>query len=367
LSTVTVDVIRSGQDWQSLEAEHRALFAASPQASPPLTWEWLWHWWQVFGPVYGGPDALRVYTVRRAGELLGVLPLYLRRDGLTRRLCFVSTGEDRHEAVYPEYLDLLAAPGAADACLQALRPVLFGRERDWDSLELLLVPAESPLLAWAQDGLRGGLRWLTQRPCCQADLTGGLEAYFGRLSYKLRKKSRRYWREVGKAELSLEVAADGEQALAFFEQLVALNIARWTARGESTPFSSPRVLDFHRRLLAALAPGGTAVLSRVVWSGQPLAVLYGFVVGGKYDFYQSGVCTTGDGPLESPGTATQLQLMGWLAERGVATYDFLAGDSDYKLWLATGTRQLSLLRVARPTMGGLAFFGSLAWHKWRRR
>ena len=73
---------------------------------------------------------------------------------------------------------------------------------------------------------------------------------------------------------------------------------------------------------------------------EPVAVLYGFVNGSRFDFYQSGVRRDVTGRLRSPGNLAHLRLMQTLAERGVTAYDFLHGISSYKERLATRENQL---------------------------
>src|SRR5207244_1626303 len=90
-------VVRTDAEWDALRAEWAALFVASPRAAPPLHFDWLRTWWRVYGPHYGRPGSLRILTIRRGPELVGVLPLYLQVTGPglvgLRRLRFLSTGE----------------------------------------------------------------------------------------------------------------------------------------------------------------------------------------------------------------------------------------------------------------------------------
>ena len=369
MSPLTVEVIRDEAAWQALEPEWRELFAVSPQAAPPLTFDWLWVWWEVFGAVYGGPGELRLFTVRRDGGLVGVLPLYRRRMGGARVLGFLSTGEEECEEIYPEYMNLLAAPGEEEACLEALAPVVFGSALDWDALTLLLVCGEAPLLPWVQRSLAGkvGRLRLVEQPCCQADLSGGMERYLERLEPKLRRRARRYWRALEAEGVTFEVAKGVDESLAWFEQLVAMNVARWADRGEASLFTMPRALEFHRRLIARLVPQGLALLSRTVDAGHTVSVMYGFLLGDKYDCYQSGLAPAEGAHLKSPGTSTHLALMAELCARGATCYDFLAGADDYKSWLATDQRRLTALSVVRPTLGGFTLAASHGLARVRRR
>jgi CelD/BcsL family acetyltransferase involved in cellulose biosynthesis len=104
-----------------------------------------------------------------------------------------------------------------------------------------------------------------------------------------------------------------------------------------------------------LIPHKQAVLARLT-GPKTLAVLYGFVVSGTFDFYQSGVVTDADADsIKSPGITAHLLLMRELATRAVQEYDFLAGGSFYKEKLATGSRTFVRRRLLRLTPQNVIF------------
>lgn len=75
-----------------------------------------------------------------------------------------------------------------------------------------------------------------------------------------------------------------------------------------------------------MGPCGLVILARLGASDQPLAVTYGHLFGNTYHDYQRGV----DLParkVSSPGTATLMLFMTWLAYRDVTTFDHLAGTN----------------------------------------
>ncbi len=352
-----VDVIEDTEALRGLEASWKALFDSSAAASPPLRWEWQYEWWRIFGPVYDpGGRGLRVLVVRRGSQLIGILPLYLGRTPggplAARRLCFVSGGEAEREEVMPEYLDILYAPQEEQTSLEALEPFVFPRHNPgWDMLELQHVPSNSPLLPWVEANgrfLRARMR-RSDSVSPLADLSGGMEGYLMRKSSRQRNALRRLLRAVDARGIAFEVASTVTDARRYFEQLLELHLVRWRRRGRVTSLASPRVVEFHLSLLERLVPHGHAVIGRLVLDSRPLAVIHGFVVGGKFDFYQSGVRYEVDVPVPSPGIAAHLLMMRHLAERGIVAYDYLAGAAEYKLRLATGERRLVTLDMALPT------------------
>jgi CelD/BcsL family acetyltransferase involved in cellulose biosynthesis len=284
-------------------------------------------------------------------ELIGVLPLYQARHSArafgVRQLRFLSTGEAEREEICPDYLNILCRSGEEEACSHAVWTCVEGLA--WDDLELLDLPEQSPLVR--SRALPRGTRTVPRGVCPVAELAGGFEAYLGRLSANGRQQARRVIRAGKSAEATLQIAA-ADQAMDAFDDLVRLHQARWTAVGKPGVFAAPRFAAFHRNIVQQWLPTGRAVLARLLIAGTPVAVLYGFVTGSRFDFYQSGVTADGSGRLRSPGQLAHLLLMQALAEQGITAYDFLRGTSSYKTRLATRENRLIGVRVWRPTLRG---------------
>jgi CelD/BcsL family acetyltransferase involved in cellulose biosynthesis len=340
---VSTRFIRDVREWDALEPEWRELFQTSPTASPPLRWEWVREWWRLYGPACARrSDGLRILAVRRGDRLIGALPLYAAGGLGLRELRFLSTGEAEHEETCAEYLNLLHLPGEAEACIAAMRSELFEGEA-WDRLELGAMPEGSPLLA-----LGAATDAAPQKQAPAADLTGGFEAYLGRISSNSRWRARRLLREVESAGAAFDLAADEATSDRFFDDMIALHQERWEAIGKPGCFASKRFTELHRTLHRLWVPRGEAVLGRLSKDGEALAVVSGYIVGDKLDFYVMGTRIDEESPVKSPGLAAHVLLMAHVSERGITTYDFLSGTQRYKQQLATEERALLRLTVNRP-------------------
>jgi hypothetical protein len=291
---------------------------------------------------------LRIITVWRATRLIGALPLFIHNDANrllgTRHLRIVSTGEAEFEETCPDYLDLLARPDDADLCARRV-----WREIElmpWDHLEFLNLAQETALLRPSIVPSRA--RQFSMGACPIAELTGGFDSYLQKLSPNGRQQARRLLREGEMAGARLEIIG-AERLASGFDDLIRLHQSRWARDGQPGVFAAPRFTEFHQSLLAEWVPAGRAVLARLTLGSEPIAVLYGFVAGDRFEFYQSGVRIQTEGPLRSPGNLSHLLLMKALIERRVTTYDFLRGSSFYKQRLSTRENQLSGLEIWRPT------------------
>jgi CelD/BcsL family acetyltransferase involved in cellulose biosynthesis len=343
-TSLTIRIIREAEAWDEIEADWEKLYIAAPRASTSLDFRWLRTWWRVYGPTYGR-DGLRIVTIWRDTRLVGAAPLFLGRGACApglRSLRMVSTGEAEHEETCADYLDLLSLPGETADCARLTWDTV--RHMKWDCLELLDLSADSPLVE-ASDAHQ----WFMRGSCPIADLSGGFESYLQKLSPNTRQQLRRLIRAGERAGARFELVAESHADEAF-EELIALHQHQWTARGKTGAFAAPRFVQFHRSLLRDWLPRGRAVLARLSVAGSPVVVIYGFLTGNKFDFYQSGMQ---HGPVESlgsPGILAHALLMNELAARGVEAYDFLRGSSEYKQRLATRTKQLVGIRIWRPTL-----------------
>lgn len=344
-------VIDDEDGWDAIRADWDDLHASVPDASVFLHFVWLRSWWHDYGAEYG-PGGLRILTIWRDGILTGALPLYVNgRSGRlhARWLRFISTGEAEAEETCPDYLGLLCRPGAEVECAAlAWRDI---ERLEWDRLELLDVPATAAFLH--SESVPRRARRVDRGACPIADLMGGFDAYLARLSANSRQQARRLLREANLAGARFELATV-DNGPAAFDDLIRLHQERWTADQKPGAFASRRFTCFHRRLVREWMPGGHVVLARLLLDAAPIAVLYGFVTGSSFAFYQSGVKLDADGPLRSPGNLAHLLLMKALADRGVTAYDFLRGAASYKERLATRANELAGITVRRPSLRAAA-------------
>lgn len=355
-SKPVVRVIRDAAEWDNLREQWAALFDASPTASAPLRFDWLREWWRVYGPIYEAPGGgLSVFMFWRGSRLVGALPLYSSVDGgrvFGRRwLRFISTGEAESEETLPCYLDLLHLPGEEDGCLAALLPLLTNRrEIRWDVLALQDFDERSPLAGWGRQFTGNFRATPVKRDVCPvADLQGGFDGYLQRLSHKTRQHARQYLRAAERDGATFELAQSSADAEAYFSDLVRLHQGRWTGAGRHGCFASTRFTEFHRGLAVRGVPDGWAKLARLTLGGETAAVLYGFLAGNEFEFYQSGVILEDKKiAAKSPGTTIILMLMRHLAAEGVAAFDFLGGAAAYKQRLSTDQRIIERLQVIRP-------------------
>jgi len=355
---------RAGAIWRALEARLPA---------PRLTISWLWTrtWLEHYGDVVshrflvgepagggavgpGGESAAGAAAVaggdaHEAGQPTGIA---LVCDGVPlpparlrpRTMHLGTAGEPHGETVWVERNGLLAAPGEEAAFAAALLGTLRDEGR-WDRLQLDgFHPGDLARFTAVEPGFR-----VETLDTPIADLTGGFDddGALAALSGSARRRVRQTLRAFG--ELECEWAADVPRALEILGELAELHQVRRTAAGDRGAFASARFGAFHRALIEQLGPEG-AMLVRVrrAQDGETVGCLYGHVEGDRLLFYQSGLRHYEDNKLRA-GVAVHALAMRACAQRGIATYDFLAPPDRYKRELATGAQELAWARLERRT------------------
>ena len=319
--------------WRDLERTSRPAYF--------LTWGWIESWLAML-PREASP-ALAV--IHHRGEIAGAFflgrRLLVRHHVLPSRAVFVNaTGVESHDELCIEHNGILG-PGCSIGQLVELLP------DDWDELFLPAVDLE----AFRDAAVPAGYRVRVERTCPApfVDLARVRAAgdYLAVVSANTRAQIRRARRRLGACEL--EVAASLPEALALYDELIALHTASWRARGQRGAFADPWFERFHRRLIEQRFALGEIQLARVRGGGATIGCLYNLVAGGRVLFYQSGLAAFDD-PVVKPGLVCHAEAIAHCAAAGHDMYDLLGGAGRYKAQLATGATQLGWLCVQRARL-----------------
>ncbi len=335
----------AGRLWEELEQ----------QASAPLTssWRWTETWLEHFGDLIDHRFAVGEESGSPAGIALVCRGLGQRRAGLPVRTLHLGTaGEPSRDSIFVERNGLLAVREHRHAFANALLRSLV-TERRWDELMLdgfteehanLLLPL-APFEARQEASRTFDLR--------AADAADG--EVLRLLSAKTRASVRRSSKRLN--VVAAEWAGDPVEALEFLDELIALHQQRWESRGQPGVFASPRFTAFHRALVPRLAATGEVCLFRIRDERSTLSCLYGFIDDDRLMTYQHGTPIQA-GQRASPGMVTEVLCMQACYDRGLAVYDHLAGDSEFKRSLSTGAETLVWASARRGRLRWAAVDGA---------
>jgi hypothetical protein len=303
------------------------------------SWGWIENWLACLPA-----DQVPRLAVFRDGDrigagCLGVQHGVRRRVIPTRSLHLNATGVKRLDDVIIEYNGLIGSEPPLAAFLAAL-------PEPWDEVELPGIRESSFGAGLAQLGRDWRVEIARTSPVYHVDLEAvRASGYLSKLSASTRSQVRRAQKAAGKIEV--EIAQSPAQAIEIYDELCALHISQWRARGKPGAFADAWLDRFHRRLIATRFDAGEIQLVRVRTGASTLGCLYNFVYRGRVLQYQTGLRGSEEGK-DKPGYVCHTAAIEHCAEAGFQVYDFLAGDHRYKKSLSTGNDALLWCKVQRP-------------------
>jgi len=346
------NVVADLEGLAALREEWQALLPESLSPTPFQTWEWHYHWWEVFG----AGSAMHTLVLRDRGGLVGIVPLMWHRkrwwEGGLRELRFADTG-----GMVAPYADVIFHRGRAEACAAALLDHLEA-ERGWDRIVLRGVREDSQALGIVrQEAERRGRPFevVPQDWGLFVELPASFEEYLAGMRRSTRKHLRRDRGRLSRryrAELS--VCGAQEELERDWQALVEMVRERWRGRGEPTLFDDPAHVEFVGRFLHSLYPTGAVRLLRLTLDGEPagldVALLQGEVCYLWYHGYRN------PRPQDSVGEVlTVMAIEHCIEARRFRRCDLLAGDFEHKRRLASRRRQIVTLRRYAPSWRSRAY------------
>lgn len=346
-----LSLITTAADLAALEADWDRLVDQAPEASVFQTFPWQSIWWQTFG----AGRSLRIVAVHDQGVLVGLLPLYVERfpvlPGLAvRKLRLLGYGGD----TAPDDLGPIVAHAEPARVIERLVDGLDACRADWDIAELEDLAPASPLIArlqargWGEAAIEPGAS------IAYVELPASWDGYLAMLSANRRWKLRR-----GRTKLSEHCAyrfalvRTQAELDARYPDLVRLHHDRWAHRSDDFGFATAGYVGFHREVMAAMLARGWLRLMVLEAADGVIAANYCYRWRAGFYFFQGGFTR----PYE-PFRIGEV-LMGHAIEQaigeGMAVFDMLRGEHDYKKSLTNRTRERSHLRLYRPTPRTLAY------------
>ena len=184
------------------------------------------------------------------------------------------------------------------------------------------------------------------------ELRESKKAYISTLGSTRRYNIRRSLKEYELiAPLKMTVAESMDEGVYFLAELQRLHQAYWKGKDATGAFGNPFFEKFVHQLVITLFTKGLVQLIRVSAGESVIGYLLNFVYLGHVYQYQSGfdynVCEKYNGP----GYVCHLYAVEHNLRCGHHTYDYMAGESDYKKAMGVLSTELSWQVVQRETLG----------------
>jgi CelD/BcsL family acetyltransferase involved in cellulose biosynthesis len=316
--------------------EWRELLHRDPNRHIFVSPEWGKCWWEEFKE---GKD-LFILRVRRANEVVAVVPLYRKVEGGRRILRFLG-GID-----LTDYIGPICSLEDRNHVAAAL--VLWLRDTDvvWDEFDAHNMPVPLGFAEYLVDHVdRAGLSFELEQEETAAVLIlpSDWDLYLATLAKKqrheLRRKIRKLWNEHAdvRVRTSTPEALEGDLATFF-----AMHRG---AQGHKGHFMNPEIATFFARIARTFMPLGWMKLDLLEASGVPLAATFSFEHNARFYLYNSAFEPSA--AALSPGLVLVALLLERSIEQKLERFDFLRGPERYKYQLGAQAVPLNNVRVFR--------------------
>jgi CelD/BcsL family acetyltransferase involved in cellulose biosynthesis len=337
-------IITDERHFLALRHEWNALLDASESRSPFLKWEWMHAWWNHLR----GGAALHLITVRSNGRLIGIAPLVLRPRRMTAAAGLEFLGGGRGGA---DYLDLIVNRDQEDEAIMGIASILKAVRRplflDHLPPASLAADLEAPLTS---------IGWTTLESspdvCPVVFLAGhSWDSFLATLGASHRANCRRRLRAVfADFDARFERVATDPTRRAALDALSQFHAQRFQDHGGSTAFGDHSLQHFHDEFTRAALDAGWLRLFVLSLNGKTAAVMYGFLLDGRFYFYQHGF--SDQYAEHSIGLVLMALTIRAAIEEGAVEFDMLYGHEPYKyLWTRT-ERSLMRVRLFPPNLAG---------------
>jgi len=307
------------------------------QAEVFQSFAWARAWWQSFG------SGIKLCTpvVHERGEPVFILPLVQRGS----RVSILGIPE-------ADYADFVCSHPRPEEPFALALHTLLRSSVAWNECALENLAAHSRILqCWPR--LPADLRhWLQVRPAesCPTIILGDkrnevLDSLTGK------KHTRRRLNKLGKAGQvtfrHIETKAEAQEQLTNFFRA---HLLRCALLAKTSRFEDPGMCQFVRALMEQFDLKKELRFAVVELSGQPIAWSIGFLVNGKFGYYQQTFAV--DAEEYAPGEVLMYYLLDYAKLNVEREFDFMRGEEFFKRRFATDVRQSCNLYLERPGLAG---------------
>jgi CelD/BcsL family acetyltransferase involved in cellulose biosynthesis len=169
-------------------------------------------------------------------------------------------------------------------------------------------------------------------------LPASFDEFLAGLAHRVRKNFRRGLRALERLDtLRFVCITDNAEVQARFGEFLQLHRRRFDQLEKVSAFLDPSLQAFHAGLMKRLSGRSWARLYLLQVGNQTVAAIYGFAIGQRFAFYQSGMdpeWTKLSAGMVMLGCSIQQSV-----ESGHQEFDFLRGTQSYKLLWAKQSRK----------------------------
>lgn len=317
------------RQWQRLEKK------AEPSVF--LSWPWIQAWLAIIDEPVVVIEASQAQTIvglslwcERTRKVFRVIPIkqaWLHRTGIPKK-----------DQMWTEYNDFLLAADNRVAIRQAMLNFIKKSSLGWQELVIGLSEVDS--LQQINKVFPVYHESIYSRGH-KVDLSQLKDAYRSEvLSKNTRSQVNRSYKMLAEmGEVSFKVLDGQDDIQACMPKIADLHIKRWRDIGDGSGFDNAFFVEFHQSMIN----NSVGIIEVCVLSvnGDPIGYLYNYCLAGRVYFYLSALTSHLPSKIKV-GMLLQTLAVEHYGQNKCKSYDFLAGDAQYKRSLTNDSYVLAL-------------------------
>lgn len=316
------------QKWQKLEqVSDNTIF---------LSWLWIKAWLSVVD------DKVTVIEAIQNEQTVG-LSLWVER---TRKVlgCSIKqawlhrTGETAKDQMWIEYNDFLLAKESKLEIRNAMLAFIKQSHLGWQ--EIIIGLSEFQILKQINAHFSDSYN-AVESTGYKVNLTQIKHSYRDEvLSKNTRahiKRTTKLLNEIG--DVTFSVCSDLDAIQGYLPEMAHLHKKRWESSADGSGFNNPSFVNFHRELLQSSSDN--VHLCILCLNKKPIGYLYNYCYGSHVSFYLSALASGFSAKIKL-GMLLQVLAIEFYQGKNIKSYDFLAGEAQYKASLTNEAYTLAL-------------------------
>lgn len=342
VSVLEESVITTYNDFLRLEKHWNVLLGKQLSSLLCVDWPWIKNWIDVY---FREEDMLFVCTYWFEGNLVGVIPCYIKKGRFINELRFIATGENEVDEVCSEFQDFIIESDFKSEVFTKFSQIIIKYAINKASFENVL--PNSIIYEW--------LKSLNHTWMYTEELNGVrycVDLYEAKkLTDRFPGKTlRRKMRAIHQSNIyKMELLDSSESFDEFYQQLKVNHQSVWQEKGKVGAFNSDKFTEFHKKYAKEMLLNNKLVMFNLSYQNKVLAVFYGLINANALYYYQSAITRVVE--HKNLGAAMHYCAMDFAYKRGLNKYDLMRGGIDsYKKDYSLPTTTTSNIYLIRRTL-----------------
>lgn len=358
-------IVRTTEEFRNLENEWNLLLSESGQNNIFLTFDWLFTWWQYFGTLH----SVFIILISDRNKLIGIAPFMLSNRWGFRELSFISHGT-------ADYEDIIASGETRQRTeiITAIIQALYDAT-GWDILRLKCLREDSPnfvaLREFSANRENAHFIFSLNKHIDSAPyltLNKSWEEYCSGLRNKFltdtTRQRARFLRENG--SFVTEKIKSEKEISRLMDVLIEFNRLRRKSQKNKSIFDRSAHAEFIRAVANRFLKNNWLDLTVMRNSHSIAAIHLGLLYGGNFYYYLPAF--NNDFQRYSIGRLLLFDLMKNCFDCGIAKFDFMLGEEDYKKDYNPQLEPLYFMDIYPRTVSGYtAYLGFNRLNKFIKR